>query len=125
MSLNGSINLMKYPGARRILANGVKGIFIPVDENPSIYVGDKGAYATIRVVEKESEFNDKHYTHFVAASLPKKVRDALKEKGKTDEELKALAPILGNLETYDPQAGGGSAEYEQASVEEAAEDLPF
>ena len=42
----------------------------------------------------------------------------------TDEELKALAPILSNLETYDPQAGGGSAEYEQASVEEA-EDLPF
>lgn len=121
MSLNGNINLMKYPGARRILANGVKGIFIPVEDNPSIFVGEKGAYASIRVVEKESEFNDRHYTHFVAASLPKKVRDELKAKGKTDEELKALAPILGNLETFDPQSAG-SAEYEEV---DEAEDLPF
>lgn len=124
MSLNGNINLMKYPGAKRILANGVKGIFIPVEENPSIFVGEKGAYASIRVVEKESEFNDRHYTHFVAASLSKKVRDELKSKGKTDEELKALAPILGNLESYEPEGGG--AEFEQVDeVKEAEEDLPF
>ena len=122
MSLNGSINLMKYPGAKKIIANGQKGIFIPVEPNPSIFVGEKGAYASIRVVEKESEFNDRHYTHFVAAQLPKKVRDDLKAAGKSDDDIKALTPILGNLETYVPQEGG--ATYEEASVDEA-EDLPF
>ena len=122
MSLNGSINLMKYPGAKKILANGKKGIFIPVDDNPSIYVGEKGAYATVRVVEKESEFNDKHYSHFIAAALPKKVRDDLKAKGASDDDIKALTPILGNLETYEPQAGNGGDSYENV---EAEEDLPF
>jgi len=117
MSLNGSINLLKYPGARRIIANGVKGIFIPVDNNPSIFVGDKGAYASIRVVEKETTFDDRHYTHFVAASLPKKVRE-----GMTEEQAKAAAPILGNLEAYQPQQGGS---YEEAATVEDEEDLPF
>ncbi len=124
MSLNGSINLMKYPGAKRILANGKKGIFIPVDENPSIFVSEKGAYASIRVVEKESEFNGKNYTHFVAASLSKKERDELKKAGYGEEDIKALTPILGNLETYEPQADGpaGADSYESADVNE---DLPF
>ena len=119
MSLNGNINLLKYPGAKKIVANGVKGIFIPVEENPSIYVGNKGAYAGIRVVEKVSEFNDRKYTHFVAAHIPKKVRDTM-----TEEEAKAATPILGNLETYEPEGGGGGS-FEEAEVKEAEEDLPF
>lgn len=120
-TLTGSINLLKYPGSRKILANGVKGIFIPVESNPSIFVGEKGAYASIRVVEKESEFNDRHYTHFVAASMSKKSREKLSEDGKSDEEINALAPILGNLETYEPEAT-----YETASVQEDdIEDMPI
>ncbi len=120
-TLNGSINLLKYPGAKKIIANGVRGIFIPAETNPSIFVGEKGAYASIRVVEKESEFNDRYYTHFVAASMSKKSREQLSADGMTDEEINALTPILGNLETYAPEVT-----YESASVQDDdVEDLPI
>ena len=116
------MNLLKLKGARKIIAKEQKGIFIPVEENPSIFVGDKGAYLSIRVVEKESDFEDRHYTHFVSASIPKKKRDELEAAGYSKEEIYALTPILGNLETYEPQGGGGN--YEEEEVKEA-EDLPF
>ena len=119
MSLNGNINLMKFKGARKVAISGERGIFIPVDTNPTIYAEGKGAYLSIRVVEKESTFEDKHYTHFVSASLAKKKRDELEAKGYTKEQIYDFTPILGNLETYEPE--GGSSEFEQ----EEAEDLPF
>ena len=121
MSLNGSINLLKLPGARKIIAKEQKGIFIPVDENPSIFVGEKGAYLSIRVVEKESEYEDRHYTHFVSASLQKKDREKLEAAGYSKEDIYKLTPILGNLETYEPQPGNGG-DYEE---EEVKDDLPF
>ena len=94
---------MKFAGARKVSANGVKGIFIPVDENPAIVQGAKGAYANVRVVEKESTFNDRHYTHFIALSLPREKKDDLKSQGYSDERLNGLTPILGNLEEYQPR----------------------
>ena len=120
--LTGNINLLKYPGSRRIIANGVRGIFIPAEQNPSIYIGEKGAYASIRIVDKESDFSDKHYTHFIAASISKKAREELSSQGLSEDEIKAFSPILGNLETYEPQA----ASYEEASVQEDdVEDMPI
>lgn len=113
---------MKYPGAKKIIANGVKGIFIPVETNPSIYVGGKGAYASIRVVEKESNFDDRHYTHFVAASISKKTREALAADGMSDEEINAVTPILGNLEEYAPKEESFEA---AATVADDVEDMPF
>ena len=124
MAYNGSINLLKYPGAKKIIANGQKGIFIPTDDNPTIYVGGKGAYASIRIVEKESTFDDRHYTHFVAASLSKGQREELQKKGKTDEEIKAFSPILGNLETYTAQPSGDSFEAATVTAQDI-DDLPF
>ena len=121
-TLTGSINLLKYPGSKKIIANGVRGIFIPSEANPSIYVGEKGAYASVRIVERESEFGDKHYTHYVAASISKKGREELASQGMSEEEIRALAPIIGNLETYEPQG----ATYEEAAVkEDDNEDMPF
>lgn len=102
-TITGSINLMKFVGARKVSAGGVKGIFIPIEENPSIVSGAKGEYANIRVVEKESNFNDRHYTHFLALALPKNVKDTLRSKGYDDERLNGLTPILGNLEEYQPR----------------------
>lgn len=114
MSINGSINLLKIKGARKILADGQKGIFIPAEDNPAIYVG-KGAYLSIRVVEKETTFEDRHYTHFVAVALPKAKIEELKKVGATDNDIKELTPILGNLEEYVPNEGGG---YEAVSTQE-------
>lgn len=118
-TINGSINLMKFVGARKVVASGEKGIFIPIDQNPTIIPGAKGAYASVRIVEKESTFNDRHYTHFICLSLNKEKKEQLKNDGYSDEQLNALTPILGNLETYQPKD-----EYQEEKVEEA-DDLPF
>lgn len=121
-TMNGSINLMKFAGARKVIdANNKKCILIPVDDNPSIASGEKGAYANIRIVEKESTFNDRHYTHFVAATISKKTSEELLAKGWSEEQIKAATPILGNLETYVPKE-----EYEKESFKEdkGFDDLP-
>lgn len=118
-TITGSINLMKFVGARKVIASGEKGIFIPIDQNPTIVSGAKGAYANVRIVEKESTFNDRHYTHFCALSLPKDTKEQLRAKGYSDEQLNGLTPILGNLEVYQPKD-----EYQTETIKEA-DDLPF
>lgn len=117
MAINGSINLLKYVGARKVSLGGQRGIFIPVDENPSIYVGDKGAYASVRVVEHESTFGDKTHTHFIAAAIDsKKRRDELEAQyGK--ETVKTFTPILGNAIDY-------NAASESYDEEQEDDDLP-
>lgn len=116
MAINGSINLMKYVGARKVSLGGQKGIFIPVEENPTIYVGEKGAYASVRIVAHESEFEDRKYTHFIAASLSKEKRTEL-ENSFGKEATKAYTPILGNAAEY---SSGGTFEEEKED-----DDLPF
>ena len=118
-TITGSINLMKFVGARKVVASGEKGIFIPIDQNPSITPGAKGAYASIRIVEKESTFNDRHYSHFCALSLPKEKKEQLRSEGYSDEQLNGLTPILGNLETFKPRD-----EYQTENIQEV-DDLPF
>ena len=129
----GQINLMKFNGARRVTDGRSKGIFIPVAENPTIFDGAKGAYASIRIVEKASDFNDIHYTHFIALDLQKDKRDQLRES-LGEEGLRALTPILGNLREYkapapeyqptelhDPDNGLASPD----GFQEQPHDLPF
>lgn len=118
-TITGSINLMKFVGARKIIASGEKGIFIPVEQNPTIVPGAKGAYANIRIVESNRTFNDHEYTHFLALSLPKKQREEMKASGRRDEDINALTPILGNLETFVPKDS-----YQEEKVVER-DDLPF
>lgn len=118
-TLNGSINLMKFLGAKKVIANGQKGIFIPTDLNPAIFSGEKGAYASIRVVEKETSFNDRHYTHFMALSISKKQREELEANGWDDDHIKAATPILGNLEAWAPQDN-----YESVNVSDDDDDMP-
>jgi len=118
-TINGSINLMKFVGARKVVASGEKGIFIPIDQNPTIVSGAKGAYANVRIVEKESTFNDRHYTHFICLSLGKELKEQLRAKGYDDDKLNSLTPILGNLETFQPKD-----EYQAETIKEA-DDLPF
>lgn len=119
-SYNGSINLQKCKGARRIIANGVKGIFIPTDGNPTIYVSEKGAYMSIRVRESEREFDGKKYTHFVAVSFSnKEAREkAIEQFG--EEGANEFTPILGNLSAY----SAPEPTYEAADVKEDNGDIP-
>lgn len=109
-TITGQINLLKLVGARRVQAGNTKGLFIPIAANPTIYAEGKGAYLNIRIVEKESEYDGKKYTHFIAASLDKEQRERLKEQ-LPDEEFRALTPILGNARTW-----GGEQTYEQTEL---------
>ena len=121
MAINGSINLMKYVGARKVSISGEKGVFIPLDENPTIFNGTKGVYASVRVVEHESEFDGKTYTHFIAASLNKEKREELEAEYDKDE-MKKFTPILGNMVDYN------AASYEDVDaedVEEEDDDMPL
>lgn len=109
-TITGQINLLKLHNARRVQDGNIKGIFIPIYDNPAIYAEGRGAYLNIRIVEKESEYNGKQYTHFIAASLDKDRRDELMER-LSDEEFKAVTPILGNARIVK-----ASPEYEQARL---------
>lgn len=131
-TIAGQINLLKLRNARRVQDGNIKGIFIPIYDNPAIYAEGKGAYLSLRIVEHESEFNGRQYTHFIAASIDKDKRDALKEEGREDE-LRSVTPILGNASEYRADA----PEYEQTQLSPVADlysadgfreqpdDLPF
>lgn len=113
MAITGSINLMKYVGARKVSLQGENGVFIPVKQNPSLFVGDKGIYASLRIVEHESEYGGKRYSHFIAANLSKEARESL-ESAYGRDKARAFAPILGNANDYNMEGGG--------SFEEVSED---
>lgn len=134
-TITAQINLLKLQNARRVQDGNIKGIFIPIHDNPCIYAQGKGAYLNIRIVEHESEYNDRKYSHFIAAAINKDLRDKLKEEGR-DEDLKAYTPILGNGSTY----GDDGNTYQQTSLtpiadgselrsatgfQEEPDDLPF
>lgn len=122
MAINGKINLMKYVGARKVCLGGENGVFIPVEQNPTIYAGDKGVYASVRIVEHESTFDDAHYTHFIAAALDKKTREEMREAF-GDERVKSVTPILGNATDYSQQSSTYETVEEDTS-EEVIEDMP-
>ena len=125
-TLNGSINLLKYKDARKVIIAGVKGIFIPVDENPTIFVGGKGAYANVRIVEHESTFDDSTYSHFISASFGKSDDRKKYEETFGSEALRAVTPILGNLAAYqDSRANESEESYVAAEDVKDDGDLPF
>ncbi len=84
------LDLMKFKGAALVKAQGRKGVFIPVDENPAIYVGSKCVYLNLAAIQllQESRYGD---THLVKGNIGKEAFDKM-----TDEERRSQ-PILGNL----------------------------
>ena len=99
-TITGQINLLKLKNARRVQDGNIKGIFIPIYDNPAIYAEGRGAYLNIRIVEKESEYNGKKFSHFIAADLAKEKRDELRDR-LSDDDFRAVTPILGNANAWD------------------------
>lgn len=118
-TITGQINLLKFRNARRVQAANQKGIFIPIEDNPTIFDGCKGCYANIRIVEKPSEFNGIQFSHFIALDLKKEERDRLASR-LSDQELRSLTPILGNLREWKAEHT-----YESVDLEDVNDDLPF
>lgn len=121
-----SVNLQKMKNAGLFTIQGKTGkkrcICIPVDDNPEIFVGEKGVYLGLIAIERK-EVSERSETHIVKGNLPKKVRDAMSE-----EERKAQ-PILGSVYAIGqsaPSVGVVTAGTESgAAVSEVEEDLPF
>ena len=107
-----SVNLQKLKNAGLVTVNGKTGkkrcVCIPVDDNPEIFVGEKGIYLGLVAIERK-EVSEHNETHILKGYLPKDVREAMSE-----EERKGL-PIIGSVRSI------GQA----APQTEVEGDLPF
>ena len=93
-------------------------LIIPVDDNPSMFIGEKGTYLNMVGVEvKNPQYGD---THLLKGDIPKEVYDRM------TEEQRNAQPILGNVRPITPkqQAVTGTINMD-APEGEQNEDLPF
>lgn len=91
---------------------------IPLDDNPEMFLGDKGCYLNLMARETErSQYGD---THYIVPSMPREVYDKM-----TDDERKSF-PIMGNMRpVQSKQLDGIPTTDATASEDEQANDLPF
>lgn len=93
-------------------------IIIPIDDNPSMFLGEKGCYLNMSAFETQNnQYGD---THLLKPNLPKEVRERM-----TDEERNTV-PILGNMAPMRPseQQVNGSVDV-NAPEGQQQNDLPF
>ena len=88
------INLQKLHNAALLIIPGrtakKRCICIPVDDNPEIFVGEKGVYLNLTAIEMKEpgQYGD---THLIKGNIPDDVYRVM-----TEEERKAQ-PILGQM----------------------------
>ena len=104
--------------------NGKKGIFIPIDDNPSIFFQMKEDGTKIINLDIEVKPTpDSKYgnSHFVKAFVGKANREKFNI---SNERLKDYTPILGNLKRfeYDSNENGGQKQQYQSAP--SGEDMP-
>lgn len=93
-------------------------ICIPIDDNPCLYLGEKGCYLDLVAIEQENpRYGD---THYVRGNIPKELYD------KMTEEQRNSYPILGNMRPIGPkqQTVTGTVNMD-APEDEQQDDLPF
>ena len=92
-------------------------IIIPVDDNPSMFVGEKGVYLNIAAFANENpQYGD---THMLKPNLPKEVREQM-----TDDQRRAQ-PILGNMRPLRQELQTQGQPIAAESLDQQQEDLPF
>lgn len=114
------IDLLKLQGAflRNMTGRTAtkRCIIIPVDDNPSIYLGDKGCYLNMSAWRQESsQYGD---THGVRPSLPKELLEKL-----SDDDKKMLTSYIGNMRPFGRVVEGTTNIEDPEDV--AQDDLPF
>lgn len=115
------IDLLKIRGA---FMKNVQGrtqtkrcIIIPVDDDPGIYLGEKGCYLSMVGVELQNpKYED---THMVKSDIPKDMRELL-----TEEQRREL-PILGNMRPMKSGQQQMQVNGVASFAEDEDEDLPF
>ena len=93
-------------------------ICIPIEDNPSLFLGEKGCYLNLTAIGVEnSQYGD---THYVKGDIPKETYDRM-----TEEQRRAF-PILGNMRPIGPkqQVVTGTVSMD-APEGEQDDDLPF
>ena len=92
-------------------------IIIPVDDNPSMFVGEKGVYLNIAAFANENpQYGD---THMLKPNLPKEVREQM-----TDDQRRAQ-PILGNMRPMRQELQTQGQPIAAESRDQQQDDLPF
>ena len=119
-SVNGGLNLSLLVNTATVTLKGKNCLVIPIDDNPALFVGKKGVYLDISVVETpDSQYG---HTHYVRANIGSSRRG-----GYSKEALKAMTPILGDLKAV--QAAAAAAEPQQdlpqGTVNGPEDDLPW
>lgn len=94
-------------------------LVIPIQDNPGIFVGERGVYLNATAIEQEEpKFED---THFIKPDIPKEMRE------KMSEEERRQVPIIGSLKkaVYQRTEVAASGTITRDALEESADALPF
>ena len=117
------VDLLKLQGACMKNLTGRSGqpkhcIIIPVDDNDSMFLGEKGCYLSLSAFETQNnQYGD---THLVKPDVPKEIRERM-----TDEQRNAI-PILGNMRPMGPQQMQVTGNVDvNAPDGQQQDDLPF
>ena len=94
-----------------------KCIIIPVEDNPSMFVGEKGVYLNITAFANDNpQYGD---THMLKPNIPKDVREAM-----TDEQRRSQ-PILGNMRPLRNEMPSQGQPVSVDDLDQPQEDMPF
>ena len=94
-----------------------KCIIIPVEDNPSMFVGEKGVYLNITAFANDNpQYGD---THMLKPNIPKDVREAM-----TDEQRRSQ-PILGNMKPLRNEMPSQGQPVSVDDLDQPQEDMPF
>lgn len=116
------INLQKMQNAFLRVFKGKtttkRCIVIPIEDNPAIFLGEKGCYLNLTAVGVENpQYKD---THFLRGDIPNEVYQ------KMTEEQRRSFPILGNMRPIVPKAQQVNGVVDMEAPEgQQNDDLPF
>lgn len=92
-------------------------LIIPVDDNDSIFLGEKGCYLNLTAFEVSNpQYGD---THVIKGDIPKEIRERM-----TEDQRNAL-PILGNMRPIKPQQMSVTGSISMGEEGDPQDDLPF
>ncbi len=93
-------------------------IVIPIEDNPAIFLGEKGCYLNLTAVGVEnSQYKD---THFLRGNIPNETYQKM-----TEEQRRAF-PILGNMRPITPKTQQVNGVVDMEAPEDQQNDnLPF
>lgn len=123
----GNVRLSDLNGFEDTVKQGVRGCFIPYDQNPSLYVGQNrqsGAFTLdVDILVRETSNSKTGATHFIKLNVGKANRERFQMTQEAADSLK----IVGNLYTRVPaQSAQGQAPRYEAPRQNAGfgDDLP-